>query len=403
MRKMVFTVSFILVSLFVAAGEESYHKTIRWKDLQEIRVNGGETVMMANFTGAQFTGKSIGLPIYAENFPLESMTSEFSAHIENMVFDIAPEGFDEINGTDLVKSEIELSAVTGYDRKTPFACISFVPVRLNPYNNQFEILISFDVMITSATVIAAERETGGNYAAVSVLATGEWYKISVTQTGIHKITYNDLQTMGINPSSIDPRQIRLYGNGGGMLSESLADFRRDDLAENSIFISGESDGRFDQQDYILFYGESPHKWKYQAFSQAFNHEQNIYSDSTYYFLTTDLGPGKRVAVLPSSTEQPNAYVTKFTDYAWHERDLFNLVNTGRVWYGEVFDVATTFDFKYSFPDIDITSPAYFRAYVAAKSTVAFIKILQRERPDHVGQYKRHSGLIRHVCQGLHRK
>ncbi len=62
------------------------------------------------------------------------------------------------------------------------------------------------------------------------------------------------------------------------------------------------------------------------------------------------------------------YVTKFTDYAYHERDLFNLVNTGRVWYGEVFDVATSYDFNFSFPDIDVSSPAFFRAYVAAKST-----------------------------------
>ncbi|MCK9401036.1 MAG: type IX secretion system sortase PorU [Bacteroidales bacterium] len=370
MRKSVFTVSFILASLLLTAGEESYHRTIRWKDLQEIRVNEEETAMMAYFEGAQYTDESGGLPLYSENFPLPAMTSGISAHIENMVFDVAPEGFAKINGIDLVKLEIELSAGISYERKRPYAGISFIPVRKNPYNGQFEILISFDIIITSTQGIAAAREFAGNYATVSVLATGEWYKISVIQTGIHQITYGDLQNMGINPSSIDPRHIRLYGNGGGMLSESLTDYRHDDLAENSIFVAGESDGHFDQQDYILFYGESPHKWKYQAFGQAFNHEQNIYSDSTCYFLTTDLGPGKRVSGQPSFTEPPNAYVTKFTDYACHEKDLFNLVNTGRVWYGEVFDVSTTYDFNYSFPDIDVTSPAYFRAYVAAKSKVA---------------------------------
>ncbi len=135
---------------------------------------------------------------------------------------------------------------------------------INPYNNQFELLISFDIVISTTETGAAAREAEGDYATVSVLASGEWYKISVTQTGIHRITYSDLQNMGIDPSSIDPRNIRLYGNGGGMLSESLADSRRDDLAENSIFVSGENDGTFDQQDYILFYGESPNKWKYQA-------------------------------------------------------------------------------------------------------------------------------------------
>jgi hypothetical protein len=359
MKKSAFTVSLVLASLFLTAGTESYHRTIMWKNLQEIRLNDEEKAVMAYFEGAQFTNKYGGLPLYSEYFPLPGLTSGISAHIENMVFDVAPEGFTDIRGIDQVKSEIELSAAISYNKKSPYAGCTFIPIRLNPYNNQFEILISFDIVIISAEGQTAARDVAG---------TGEWYKISVSQTGIHRITYSDIQNMGMDPSSIDPRNIRLYGNGGGMLSESLADRRRDDLAENSIFVAGESDGKFDQQDYILFYGESPNKWKYLAFGQSFIHEQNIYSDSTYYFLTTDLGPGKRISNLPSSAEPPNIYITKFTDYAYHERDLFNLVNTGRVWYGEVFDVATSYDFNFSFPDIDISSPAFFRAYVAAKST-----------------------------------
>jgi hypothetical protein len=321
-------------------------------------VNEEETAVMAYFDGAQYTSESGGLPIYSENFPLPAMNSGISARLENLVFDIAPEDFIKINGIDRVKTEIELTTTISYDSKSPNAICSFIPARINPYNSQFELLISFDIVVSPDEGNLSARETSGDYATVSVLSTGDWYKISVIQTGIHQITYSDLQNMGIDPSSIDPRNIRLYGNGGGMLSESLADSRRDDLAENSIIVAGENDGSFDQQDYILFYGESPHKWKYQAFGQSFNHEQNIYSDSTYYFITTDLGPGKRVSNLPSTAEPPNVYITKFTDYAYHERDLFNLVNTGRVWYGEVFDVATSYDFNFSFPDIDVTSPAF---------------------------------------------
>jgi hypothetical protein len=175
--------------------------------------------------------------------------------------------------------------------------------------------------------------------------------------------------MGINPAAIDPENIRIYGNGGGMLPESLLEFRHDDLAENNIFVEGESDGSFDPQDYILFYGESPHSWKYQSFSLAFSHEQNIYSDSTYYFLNFDLGPGKRITEVPYLIESPDVYVNKFVDYVYHELDVHNLSNIGRVWYGEVFDVNTSYNFNYSFPGIDLDSPAYFRAYVAAKSEV----------------------------------
>ncbi len=361
---------FTLVSLCLVAGENSYHRTISWKSLEKIPVNEADSLVKAYFDGAIYNKENCCLPFYSETFPLAATTSGISAAIANPVFDVAPEGFEKIAGLGQVKNDIELTAFISYERKKPFANCSFLPVRINPYNGQFEILISFDIVINSKEDDAARHSLKTNYASNSVLASGNWYKISVVETGIHQITYSDLQKMGINPSSIDPRNIRLYGNGGGMLPESLADFRHDDLAENNIFVSGESDGRFDQQDYILFYGESPHIWKYQSFTQSFNHEQNIYSDSTYYFLTADLGPGKRVAVMPAVTEPPNVYVSKFTDYAYHELDLFNLSNIGRVWYGEVFDVSTSYNFDYNFPNVDITAPAYFRAYVAANSDVA---------------------------------
>jgi hypothetical protein len=349
------------------AGENSYHRIVSWKTLEKVQVNEKDSLVKACFDGAVYKEENCGLPFFSETFPLPAPTSGISATIENAVFDIPPDGFEKIAGLDQVKQEIELSAFISYSRKMPYAKCSFIPIRINPYNGQFEILVSFDIVIKTMEEVAGSRPLKSNFAENSVLASGDWYKLSIVQSGIHQITYSDLQNMGINPSSIDPRNIRIYGNGGGMLPESLSEFRRDDLSENSIYVSGENDGRFDPQDYILFYGESPNVWKYQSFTQSFNHIQNIYSDSTYYFLTADLGPGKRVVVMPAVTEPPNVYVDKFTDYAYHELDLFNLSNIGRVWYGEVFDVTTTYNFDFRFPDIDLTSPAYFRAYVAAKS------------------------------------
>ena len=87
--------------------------------------------------------------------------------------------------------------------------------------------------------------------------------------------------MGINVSSIDPRNIRIYGNGGGMLPERIADFRYDDLAENAIQVIGENDGVFNQGDYILFYGQSPNTWTYDPASGRFLHKVNIYSNNTF--------------------------------------------------------------------------------------------------------------------------
>ena len=91
----------------------------------------------------------------------------------------------------------------------------------------------------------------------SVLNTGTWYKLGVTADGIYKIDQAFLQKAGISVKEIDPRHISIYGNGGGMLPQSNAAPRLHGLQENAIFVQGEGDGKFDAQDYLLFYGQSP--------------------------------------------------------------------------------------------------------------------------------------------------
>ncbi len=67
------------------------------------------------------------------------------------------------------------------------------------------------------------------FAQNSVLSNGNFVKIAISKTGIHKITFADLQTWGLNPASINPKNIRLYGNQGGMLPQANAATRPTDL------------------------------------------------------------------------------------------------------------------------------------------------------------------------------
>ena len=48
----------------------------------------------------------------------------------------------------------------------------------------------------------------------SVLASGDFYKIEVKESGMYKIDKNFLLNAGINVNSIDPKTIKIYGNGG---------------------------------------------------------------------------------------------------------------------------------------------------------------------------------------------
>ena len=71
----------------------------------------------------------------------------------------------------------------------------------------------------------------------SVLSEGQMYKIEVKETGIYKITGNQLSDAGIDLSTINGSNLQLFGNGGKPLEELIASERYDDLVENAIKVS----------------------------------------------------------------------------------------------------------------------------------------------------------------------
>src|SRR5919199_6464895 len=131
--------------------------------------------------------------------------------------------------------------------------------------------------------------------AQSVLKEGIWVKIGITASGIYRL--DQAQLVRINPAfaTANPRQLRLYGNGGAVLPQLNAAARPIDLTENAVQVVGEADGRFDAGDALLFFGQSPHVTRYDSVSRRFVHQINPYTDTTYYFLTISVSPGLRIA------------------------------------------------------------------------------------------------------------
>ncbi len=187
-------------------------------------------------------------------------------------------------------------------------------------------------------------------AQVSVLNKGNWYKIAITQTGVYRINAGFLKKAGVDIGKINPQNIKLYGNGGAMLPQTNATARPADLIENPIEVSGESDGKFDEGDYILFYAESPHKVLYDATSRQFSHQQNYYSDTTFYFLTIADTKGMRVG--NGKTTEASTTLTTFDDFRFHESDMKNLISSGirelggsgREWFGEPLGTVSEVNF-----------------------------------------------------------
>src|SRR5690606_41159313 len=67
--------------------------------------------------------------------------------------------------------------------------------------------------------------------------------------------------------------IRLYGNGGHMLSEANNGQWKDDLEEVAILVLDGGDGIFNNNDRIVFYAPGPHQWIKDSANLRFTHRK----------------------------------------------------------------------------------------------------------------------------------
>ncbi|MBX7108592.1 MAG: type IX secretion system sortase PorU [Chitinophagales bacterium] len=370
-RKITTLFSFLLCCTAALAQVVSADKTLNWSDtLQSLEFSDYRLHPAMYFDGASYDDQVYGyLPIYyesvavpADGLPEVVLTDEVYATAAAGKGMIPADYFKSVGNAPVIKASI------GYERKAPYVQMSIVPFRRNQSTGQIERLISFSYHINISGVGTLSGTRGGDsYAEHSFLASGSWYKISVKNDGVFKLDKSFLDALGINTAAIDPRNIRVYGNGGGMLPEPNAAARYDDLQENAIIVKGEEDGRFDAGDYVQFYARGPHRWTYDTVAEKFIHKLNIYSNEAFYFITTDLGAGKRMAEQPSSVLVPNKQISTFDDHAFHEVESENFLESGRDWYGETFEFETSQSFPFSFGNLVTTVPVKVTALVASKS------------------------------------
>lgn len=177
-----------------------------------------------------------------------------------------------------------------------------------------------------------------NFAGSSVLHSGTWVKIHIEQTGVCKITYDELTSMGLNPDNV-----RVYGYGGAELSRDFSKRMIDDLPPVPIYVEKGADGVFNKGDFILFYVQGPVSWQFD--NNRFVHTTNTYSQSGYYFLSDNAGNQCFIEdrVMPQVAYTQKRRVTTYTEHIVHERDSLNLVDInglsggGKSFYGERID------------------------------------------------------------------
>jgi len=345
--------------------------SITWTGIEKVQIKD-DTVLYLTFRDALYDSKYGLVPVYYKKFAFPFSDVSLSAKITNASYKILTDEEKNIlvnSYAGSVQDEFFIETRLSSEQKNNYVEVFIIPFRKDINNGtyekltKFELNIFFEFELTNKSSKNKRKQFKNN----SVLSSGDIYKLCVSTSGIHKITYEDLQGMGINVGTINPKHIRIYGNGKGMLPESNATFRYDDLYENAIYVEGESDGVFNAGDYILFYAISPIEWVYEPGEKRFIHKTHYYSDVNCYFLTTSHGEGKRVTLQNTLTDVPTHTVNTFDDYLHHEKDLVNLIHSGAEWYGEAFDIQTEYSFSFNFPNIVNGSMIRLKTNLAARS------------------------------------
>jgi len=173
----------------------------------------------------------------------------------------------------------------------------------------------------------AQRSYGNH----SVLASGNWHKISVNTQGVFRIDVTFLTSLGLS-GNFPSGQLRIFGRRQSMLPESNSAPYFDDLEELAIQVMDGGDGVFNGSDYALFYSAGPQSWVTDTAAKRFNHRKNLYSDKVFYFLTIG-GNGKRLGQ-QSGNFIPQSVISSFDERYFHELDSINFLASGKEWFGE---------------------------------------------------------------------
>lgn len=169
---------------------------------------------------------------------------------------------------------------------------------------------------------AAHAFPTDTYAESSVLSSGRWVKVSVTESGPHYIPASTLRSWGF----ADPKAVRIFGYGGARIPDQLSRSNYVDdlpLVKSELTTGG-----------IVFYAQGPGTWVHER-NDIFTHTLNPYSTRGYYFLTDSQPEADNTIVTEGGAPTDNA-ATTFTERIYHENDLTTPAESGHQLVGEDF-------------------------------------------------------------------
>lgn len=195
----------------------------------------------------------------------------------------------------------------------------------------------FKLLILSILISSNLFAQSINYPDSSVLAHGDWYKFSISSSGLYKLTYDDFLNLGVPAERIISSNLSIYGNGGTPISSDNSKSNVSDLIENAIYVY-DPNNNFAQGGYVIFYGKGGTEWEYNNTYRTWNFKLHPYSDHYSYFITFNdsIGEKKRVNEISDQPLIADAIVNTTRASFLSKQELVNIEKSGRLWVGKQY-------------------------------------------------------------------
>lgn len=345
---------FFIFSFGFLSAQNGAEFRLEWQEPLKVGVEGQD--LLPHFKSADIAPQWRGLPQFCRTLSA-AHTAADSLVLEDLKAELVPSNERRaFAGLSLPsRSELDFKISRGW-RQDGASSLSFCLFPFYQSQGQVYRVKSFSIKRISNTYSKPSLAKRFKSQTPSPLASGTWHKFRISESGIYKISASFLSDEGLYESAVSVNEIRVLANQQAMLPESFNADRPLSLQEQAIEVYDlNNDGLFNNNDYLLVYLFGPHEWKYDANNDRYNYFHNIYRDYNYCFLSTDAGTAPTMPVNPSLSN-PSQTVTAFDDFASEEEDLINLVGTGREWFGDVFEFTLSYNYNFSFANIELSEP-----------------------------------------------
>ncbi|MDD2278381.1 MAG: type IX secretion system sortase PorU [Bacteroidales bacterium] len=366
---------FLLISSGVINGQ-TYSRSINWpkEPMKNYRVSeegGNHFKPHLRFDdNVDYPLSPLMIPFYTETIPVSDAV-ETSEHVSvtfaKMEYaDLTPEELELLSQSDIDSiSKLSVKHSVYTTRRKQMLQVSIPALRVNPANGRVEKLLAFSLAVKPKE-IGVRPKLSVRYTNQSVLSNGVWKQVRVDKSGVFKISYAELVSMGF----ANPDNVSVWGHDGKQLSFWNSDESIDDLRQIPIFMEKGSDNIFNQGDYILFYANGPITWGISEDESMLTHRIHDYALQTNYFLTTDMPVPLRIVNVDTPSSPHTRISNAYDALHYFEINDTNLIKSGRQWLGESFDIYTSRTYNLPFNKPVANGKAHVRVRAAARSSIS---------------------------------